>query len=414
MRKGLPLARANVVIDTLHPVHEGRAFRWRRDDPQLPPMVEYGRTNSGGPAQESWQRSIYYHLLQTGEVLLRCRLDEDPRADFPILDELRAEGHTDHVVLINRFAEEEVVGEMDCVYSSWTTDHADGFSDEEVAALADLVPSLALALKCASLSRIAETLVETYLGRDAGRRVLRGRIERGVADQIGAVLWYSDLRRFTQVADQVEPELLIPFLNDYADAIITSIHEAGGDVLKLIGDGTLAVFQAADAREACRCALSAHRMARGRLEALNRERLGRGLPVTTAYLGLHIGEVFYGNIGSRDRLDFTVVGPAVNEVSRIAAMCRSVEREVLLSTAFRAAAAPQERAGFVSVGRYALRGVTRPQELFTLDPTLWGADQYGPSFPSSSWIAAQQRQDLSPTSVRSERSGGGGRNTEQV
>jgi adenylate cyclase len=368
--EGLALARANVVVDTLHPVHEGRAFRWRRDDPHLPPMVEYGRTNAAGTAQESWRRSIYYHLLETGEDSLRCRLAVDPRSDFPILDELRAEGHTDHVVLVNRFAEEGAVGEMDCVYSSWTTDHPRGFSDEQVAALADLVPSLALAIKCTSLARIAETLVETYLGRDAGQRVLRGRIERGVADRIGAVLWFSDLRHFTEVADQVQPELLIPFLNDYSDAIISSIHEAAGDVLKLIGDGTLAVFHADNAQEACRCALSAHRLARGRLEILNQNRLSAGLPITTAYLGLHIGEVFYGNIGSRERLDFTVVGPAVNEVSRIAGMCRSVEREVLLSTAFCTAAAPEERAGFVSVGRYAMRGVARPQELFTLDPTL--------------------------------------------
>ena len=114
LRKGLPLGRANVVIDTLHPVHEGRAFRWHRDNPQLPP-IEYGRTNVSGPMQEGWRRSIFYHLLQTGGSLLRRRLVDDPRADFPILDELRAEGHTDHVVLIHRFAEEGAVGEMDCV-----------------------------------------------------------------------------------------------------------------------------------------------------------------------------------------------------------------------------------------------------------------------------------------------------------
>src|SRR3712207_226352 len=195
------------------------------------------------------------------------------------------------------------------------------------------------------------------------------------SDRIGAVLWYSDLRRFTQVADQVEPELLIPFLNDYADAIISSIHEAGGDVLKLIGDGMLAVFQADDAQDACRSALRAHRLARERVETLNTERRGRGLPTTTAYLGLHIGEVFYGNIGSRDRLDFTVVGPAVNEVSRIAALCRSVERELLLSSAFFAAASTADQECLVSVGRYALRGVNRPQELFTLDPSGMEAEE---------------------------------------
>jgi len=368
LRKGLPLGRAVLLIDTLHPVHEGRAFRWRRDEPDLAPMVEYGRTNVAGDHQDNWRRSPFYHLLQTGESLLRCRLATDPRSDFPIFDELRGEGQTDHVVIVNRFAAEGALGEMDGVYSSWTTDHPDGFTDEQVQALTDLVPSLALAIKCTSLARIAETLVETYLGRDAGRRVLSGRIERGVADQIEAVLWFSDLRHFTHVADQVEPELLIPFLNDYADAIISSIHEAGGDVLKLIGDGTLAVFQADDLRDACGCALKAHRLARSRLEALNANRRARELPTTTAYLGLHIGKVFYGNIGSQDRLDFTVVGPAVNEVSRIAALCRSVEQEILLSTAFRAAATREDQASLVSVGRYALRGVARPQDLYTIAP----------------------------------------------
>lgn len=365
--EAIPLARANVVIDTLHPVHEGRAFRWRRDDKDVEPVVEYGRTNVGGVAQENWRRSVFHHLLETGETSLRCRLAADPRTDFAIFDELRAQGQTDHLVLINRFAADGVIGEMDCVYSSWTTDHPGGFSDDQVAALTELVPSLSLAIKCTSLTRIAETLVETYLGRDAGRRVLKGRIERGVADRIGAVLWFSDLRQFTRVTDSVEPELIIPFLNDYAGAIISAIHEAGGDVLKLIGDGTLAIFQAEDPSEACRSALAAEALARSRLQALNHERQADGLPVTTAYLGLHVGEVFYGNIGSRDRLDFTVVGPAVNEVSRIAALCRSVERDVLLSASFCTAAAPAERGRFVSVGRYALRGIERPQELFTLD-----------------------------------------------
>jgi len=368
--EGVPVARANVLIDTLHPVHEGRAFRWRRDQVDVEPVVEYGRTNVAGAAQDNWRRSPYYHLLQTGETMLRCRLAADPRSDFPIFDDMRSQGQTDYVVLISRFAADGVVGEMDGVYSSWTTDHAAGFADEQVSAVCELVASLSLAMKCTSLARIAATLVETYLGRDAGRRVLSGRIQRGVADRIGAVLWFSDLRNFTQVTDRVEPELVIPFLNDYADAIISSIHEAGGDVLKLIGDGTLAIFQAEDPRAACRCALAAESLSRARLQSLNQERQSRDLPVTTAYLGLHVGEVFYGNIGSRERLDFTVVGPAVNEVSRIAALCRSVDRDVLLSTSFCDAAGPAERVHFVSVGRYALRGVARPQDLFTLVPDL--------------------------------------------
>ena len=202
-----------------------------------------------------------------------------------------------------------------------------GFEEGQVEALCRLIPALALAVKCASLARIAGTLVETYLGRDAGRRVLSGRIARGVAEQIGAVLWFSDLRGFTRITDTAAPEQVIPLLNDYAEAIISAIHEAGGDVLKLIGDGTLAIFKAEEPAEACRCALEAEALARQRVAALNARRAASGLPLTQAYLGLHIGEVFYGNIGSQERLDFTVVGPAVNEASRIAAMCRSAERE---------------------------------------------------------------------------------------
>jgi len=147
-------------------------------------------------------------------------------------------------------------------------------------------------------------------------------------------------------------------LNDYADVIISAIHENAGDVLKLIGDGVLAIFPAQEPHEACAAALNAAAMARQSVISLNARRSAQGLPATDMYLGLHIGEVFYGNIGSKERLDFTVIGPAVNEVSRIAAMCRSVDQPVLLSAAFAGSVAEQPPP-FVSVGRYALRGVAR-------------------------------------------------------
>jgi adenylate cyclase len=365
---GLPLARAIVIVDTLHPVYEGRVFRWRRDPaPDESAVVEYGRTGEDQEAEARWRRSTFYHLLETGGSALRRNLARGDPADFPMIAELQAAGQTDYLALIHRFAGDGIIGEMDCIYSSWTSDAPDGLGDQQVAALKQLVPGLALAIKCASLARIAGTLVETYLGRDAGRRVLGGRIARGVADKIGAVLWFSDLRGYTRITDSAAPEQIIPLLNDYADAIVSAVHEAGGDVLKLIGDGTLAIFKAKEPARACRCALQAEALARARIAVLNERRAAEGLPLTRAYLGLHIGEVFYGNIGSQDRLDFTVVGPAVNEVSRIAAMCRSAEREVLLSSAFVAAADPGDRRRFVSVGRYALRGVGRAQELFTLE-----------------------------------------------
>ena len=367
---GVPVARVNIVIDTLHPIHEGRVFRWRRDDQgDLNPVVEYGRTNVGGEAAANWRRSTYYHLLMSGEDFLRRRIGPGHVEDFSVLADLRAEGQTDYLVLIHRFEAEGVIGEMDSFYSSWTTDIESGFTDEQISLVRELASPLMLALKCASLARIAKTLVETYLGRDAGSLVLKGRIARGVTDRIQAVLWFSDLRGFTHITETADPKQIIPFLNDYSEAIISSIFEAGGDVLKLIGDGTLAIFKEEGPSQACRCALRAEQLMRSRISALNRDRLASDLPITDAYLALHIGEVFYGNIGSQDRLDFTVVGPAVNEVSRIAALCRSVERDVLVSSAFFAAASTAEQECLVSVGRYALRGVNRPQELFTLDPT---------------------------------------------
>ena len=271
---GLPLTRAVVLIDTLHPVHEGRVFHWRRDSaPDERTVVEYGRISEGSEHTASWRRSPFYHLLETGGSALRRRLARGDPADFPILEELRAEGQTDYLALVHRFAPDRVIGEMDCVCSSWSTDAPSGFADEQVEALTGrLVPALALAVKCASLARIAGTLVETYLGRDAGRRVLSGRIARGVADRIGAVLWFSDLRGFTRITDTTQPEQIIPLLNDYAEAVIGAVHEAGGEVLKLIGDGTLAIFKADDPVRACRSALAAEALMRERVRALNGRR----------------------------------------------------------------------------------------------------------------------------------------------
>ncbi len=366
---GLPLGRALTIIDTLHPIYEGRAFRWRNDGVEESAMVEYGRTTEGEAAAE-WQRSVFYHLISSGRGELRRRLTEEDRGDYVHLTRMKADGLTDYIAFITRFAGAGTMGEMDGVYSHWATAHEDGFTDRNLGALRRLLPHLALAIKCVSLARIADTLVQVYLGRDAGQRVLSGRIARGTSDKINAVLWFSDLRGYTTITDTAAPDQIIPLLNDYGDAVISAIHEAGGDVLKLIGDGVLAIFKADDPADACRAALTAEADMRQRLRELNDRRRAEGRPVTQVYLGLHIGDVLYGNVGSNDRLDFTVVGPAVNEVSRIASMCRSVDRGVVFSSDFAAATPDPEREHLVSVGRYALRGVGRAQELFTLDPGL--------------------------------------------
>lgn len=360
--RGLPLARALVLIDTLHPIYEGRAFRWTRAQKETT-LTEYGRSDDD---LSRWQRSPFYRLEESGEPLLRRHLTAETEPEFSIFADLRADGMTDYVAIANRFTGDEIIGRMDCVYSSWATDASQGFDDDDVADLCRLTPFLALAVKSASLARIAGTLVETYLGRDPGRRVLQGRIARGVAERIEAVLWFSDLRGYTRISDTASPGDIIPLLNHYADAIISAIHEQGGDVLKLMGDGLLAIFTAEERGRACDAALTAALAARRSVTLANQRRADKGLPITDMYLGLHIGEVFYGNIGSKDRLDFTVVGPAVNEVSRIAALCRSVEQPLLVSSTF-ASALGEARSRLVSVGRYALRGVGRAQDLFTLE-----------------------------------------------
>jgi adenylate cyclase len=212
---------------------------------------------------------------------------------------------------------------------------------------------------------MTRTLMETYLGRDAGQRVLSGRIVRGIAEQIDAVVWFSDLRGFTRITDTA-PEEMMSLLNDYSDVIISAIDEHGVMYSSSSGDGILAIFTAEDRLHACNAALSATIVARQGVAELNKHRAAMGKPLTYMYLGLHVGNVFYGNVGSRERLDFTVLGPAVNEASRIAAMCRSVDQPVLTSTAF--AEVGNIRRRLVSVGRYALRGVSHPQEFFTLNP----------------------------------------------
>jgi adenylate cyclase len=361
---GLPLTQGFMMVDTLHPIYEGRAFTWKRDSAEGYRSTEY-ESSQGGERADRWHSSPFYYLLKTGGSELRRRIGENFPSDFAILDDLRAEDHTDYFAMVHRFDEGTTIGEMDCVCTRWSTASPDGFSEDDLGILRQLVPALCLAVKSYSLTRVANSLVEAYLGRDAGRRVLQGHMSRGKADMINAVLWFSDLRGYTSISESASPDEILPFLNDYADAVISAIHDADGDVLKLMGDGTLAIFNTDDAAEACRSALRAEADLQQKLALLNDRRKQEGQPVTSIYLGLHIGDVFYGNIGSRNRLDFTVIGPAVNEASRIASMCRSVDRHVLMSSDFVGALPPLERTNLVSVGRYALRGSNRPQELFT-------------------------------------------------
>ncbi|TPQ31402.1 adenylate/guanylate cyclase domain-containing protein [Bradyrhizobium guangdongense] len=367
--EGLELSRGLVIIDTLHPIYEGRAFRWSDVPSNESDVIEYGST-AEGDAAKNWRRSTFFHMLEHGHDEMVLDLADAPSLDFSQLDELAEKGHRHYLAFVHRFGENGALGQMDCLYSNWSTRREAGFSELELAALRDLVPVLGLAVKSAQQVDIARTLGRVYLGRDASQQVLSGRISRGVTERIKAVLWYSDLRGSTGISESIGPDEIIPFLNDYAQAVIDAIHDAGGDVLKLIGDGVLAMFAGDDMAVSRRAALRAEHLFRKNVTALNARRATAGQPVTSAYIGLHVGEVFYGNIGSEDRLDFTVVGPTVNEVSRIASMSRSVDRELLASAEFYKGLDATGRRYLVSTGRYALRGIGRAQDLYTLDPDI--------------------------------------------
>jgi adenylate cyclase len=366
---GLELSRVLAFIDTLHPIYEGRGFRWTDRPSNEGDSFEY-RSTADGDAAKNWRRSAFHHMLETGHDELCLDLADDSSQNFSMIGDLVEKGHRHMLAFVHRFGDAGTLGQMDCFYSYFATRREKGFSDGELEALRDLVPVLGLAIKSAQQMDIARTLGRVYLGRDASEQVLRGRISRGVTERINAVLWFSDLRGSTKISESIGPDEIIPFLNDYADASIEAIHDAGGDVLKLIGDGVLAIFTGEDMVAARRAALAAEHRFRLNMAELNERRAKEGRPVTTAYVGLHIGEVFYGNIGSQDRLDFTVVGPAVNEVSRIASMCNSIDREFLASSEFCKGLDATGRRYLVSTGRYALRGIGRAQDLYTLDPDI--------------------------------------------
>jgi adenylate cyclase len=366
---GLDLSRVLTFIDTLHPIYEGRGFRWNDRPSNESESFEYTST-AVGDAAKNWRRSTWHHMLENGYDELQLDLADGASRNFTLIGDLVDQGHRHLLAFIHRFGDAGTLGQMDCFYSYVATRRDKGFSAGEREALRDLVPVLGLAIKSAQQMDIARTLGRVYLGRDASEQVLRGRISRGVTERINAVLWYSDLRGSTRISESIGPDEIIPFLNDYADASIEAIHDAGGDVLKLIGDGVLAIFTGEDMAVARRAALSAEHRFRLNIKTLNARRSGEGRPITSAYVGLHVGEVFYGNIGSEDRLDFTVVGPAVNEVNRIASMCNSIDRDFLVSSEFTKGLDATGRRYLVSTGRFALRGIGRAQDLYTLDPDI--------------------------------------------
>jgi len=362
VRHGMPLMRVMVGSGLLHPTIDSRVHLWRRGDR----VSGEDFIRKEGDTEE-WEKSPFRYLVESNASSMRRHLDGDYQdGEFELLDMLKSNGGTDYFAMVTRHADPAVSYRIGHSVSSWTMDRAGGYTEAELAALERVASAFALGYQNRAMHGTIRTLMETYLGRGAADRVLNGNIVRGQADTIDTVIWYSDLVQFTRIADEVERDQLLGLLNDYASPLVESIEEHGGEVLKFIGDGILAIFPDDGNGKAPSNALNAALTAEARVTALNEARREQGLRTTDFYLALHVGNLLFGNFGSSKRLDFTVLGPAVNEASRIGGMCRSLEQRVIVSSDFAASAGPRRR-DLVSLGRYALRGVGQPQELFTID-----------------------------------------------
>src|SRR5437870_1700562 len=361
---GLSLVRASVAGNLLDPTFDARLVRWLRDQGGVEEAVP--RTDDASTV-EDWKRSPFFLLVEGRQQMLRRRLDATyRRGEFPMLDRFQDEGVTDYVAFASQVGESVRLGEGEGIVASWTTDAPNGFTEAQIELLHGILPALTLAMLLLTTNRNARTLITTYLGSNAAERVLAGNIVRGRAEPIRAVVWYSDLIGFTRISDTTSAANVLALLNDYAEAQVEEIEAQGGHVLKFTGDGILAIFPHDDTPVACKRALNAAAGQRSRIATLNLRRSASGLPVTDTHVALHVGELLYGNLGSSRRLDFTVLGPAVNEAARIEALCASLEQTIIVSSAF-AEAAGDARGLLVGLGRYAMKGVARPQELFTVE-----------------------------------------------
>jgi adenylate cyclase len=361
---GLPLWRGYVSARTLHPRIVATGHIWRRGKGSNRDEYEHTLVPT-----DAYMKSPFAHMEQHALAELRIRLAEQGAGRFPLLDEFRAAGGTDYFARMVGIGEPRPSHQTIGVVASWTTDAADGFSDAQIAILDHLMPRLALALGSRLGHEISANLLDAYLGPEAGRRVLQGEIRRGSLDVISAAILYADFRGFTRIADSCERTLLVEMLNDYFDCLVPIIHGAGGQVLKFLGDGLLATFSdvgSEDSGHTDERALAAAAEAVRCIRALSEERTVAGKPVMELDLALHRGDVFFGNVGSADRLDFTVIGPAVNEASRIETLCSQHDCALVMSQTF-AEALTSSRDRLVSIGRFVLRGVRTAQSVYTLD-----------------------------------------------
>jgi adenylate cyclase len=353
--QGMPLYRVAVFVRTLHPNVAGRGFIWHEKSH----AVEIVTAELGIENQELYLRSPV-RVVFTQHIEVRKRIEgREGALEFPILEELRTEGATDFLALPMRFLNDEVHA------VSFVTRRSGGFTDAELAALRRIMPPFSRVAEIYAWKRTARNILDAYLGEQTGEKVLAGQIRRGAGEDIRAVIWFCDLRDSTPLADSMTRAEFLVLLNEFFECVLGPVLEHKGEVLRFIGDAALAIFpmrhgDVQERAEASRRAVQAALAAIERLNALNAK---RERPLRFG-IGLHIGHVLYGNIGTPTRIEFTVIGAAANEAARIEGFCKTLGVPLVFSEPV-ARHVPQS----VSLGSHRLRGVEEPVELFTLTAT---------------------------------------------
>lgn len=339
VEEGLPLERVWCGLTSIHPLLAGSSTVWNRGEGTLHRTIPIERRQEMG-------RLTGDDMIALAGSLRLIDMATTAPGTLGLAPKLWEVGFT-QVALTTILAQDGRA----LAYVSFVTRAA--FDGDHLARIESLIPMLTLALRLFDREQLVDVLARTYLGASAARRVLSGEIHRGDGYPISAAIWFSDLRGFSDLSERLSTRELLAYLDDAFEAQVGCIAARGGEVLKFIGDGLLAVFHDEDASKACAAALDAARALAPTMSDVNRRRSSAGRVEIAYGLALHHGEVMYGNIGAPDRLDFTVVGPAVNLAARLEGLCGRLGRELLLSEDF----VRHHRGSFQRVGSFELKGV---------------------------------------------------------
>ena len=356
---GLPVDRATIHMPQLHPQIVARSLLWLRETGG---SVETGHRH-GDRSQDFYQRSPVRVIYEGGaKVHSRIASLNGPH-EFPIIDDLHRDGYAEYLMLPIAFAN----GRINAI--SFATKEEKGFDALDQASFEATLPAFGAVLELNQTQSTARSLLDTYVGRDSGERILNGAVRRGQGEEIHAVVWYCDLRGFTKLSQCEELAPVIALLNDYFDCMAGPVQAHGGEILKFMGDAMLAIFSCESTAEAkCEAsdkAILAAEEALVRIEEMNLRRQEKGAPPLRVGIAIGVGKVMYGNIGTADRLDFTVIGPVVNLVSRLEGLSLDLDPPIVVSESL----ALSSRRSFRELGRFALKGIPEEQMALTPEPT---------------------------------------------